>query len=220
MLYGVAELLGLGPILHPLGCEGNIVTRHGEAGAAAVGFFSAAGGQIRSRPAEEPVAGLCGCLGKNGDSCFLILRVGIPVIAPGTAVQVIVHIIARDILGIEVHIAVGNGIGERHLAAGAILVGVPAVEGIGNVAYLLRRGKIADYSEVRRLGGVVLVVVLSCFPFIAAGTAGIPQPVGSGVDILCPNFNGAVHMVTFVLGNLIGMQDNCFYIFLGYRHSK
>ena len=128
--------------------------------------------------------------------------------APGAASQVIGHKVTRHILGVEIHIAVGDGIGEAHLA-GTVFIGIPAVKGIGNAIRFLRCGKVTD--EVRDIRGIILVVVRSPFPLIAVG-ASIPQIVGSGIDILCLNFNGAVHMVLFVIGNFVGMQDDCFYI--------
>ena len=204
--------------LLPLRLEGYIVARHGEGGAALVGFFRAIGGQIGSCPAHKLIASLGGLFGKNADKGALILRIAGGSLVPGAASQVVGHRITRHILGVEIHIAVSNGIGEGHLA-GTVFIGIPAVKGIGNAIRRLRFGKVTDSIEVTRLGGIILVVVLSRFPLIAVG-ASIPQIVGSGIDILCLNFNGAVHMVLFVIGNFVGMQDDRCYIVLRYRHTK
>ena len=191
--------------LLPLRNQGNIVVRHDESAGSDFCIRNVFG-----CPASEGITSFRGHISENVDLSILVLRVG-GLLAPCAAIQIVCHLIARDILGVEVHIAVGDGIGESYLAAGTVNIGVPAVKGVGNAIRYFRCRKIANHGKVCRFRLIILVVVLSRFPFIAR-SAGIPQIVGSGVDIPCTNFNGAVYMVPFVTGNLIGMQDNCFYI--------
>ena len=108
--------------LLPLGGEGHVVVGHGEGVAGNCHI-------IRS-PALEGIAVLPRNHGSDSDRGAFVLREGGSTV-PLTAVQIVGHLVARNILGVEGGILV-QGIGEGHLAAGAGLVGVPAVKGVVN----------------------------------------------------------------------------------------
>ena len=169
--------------LLPLGGEGHVVVGHGEGVAGNCHI-------IRS-PALEGIAVLPRNHGSDSDRGAFVLREGGSTV-PLTAVQIVGHLVARNILGVEGGILV-QGIGEGHLAAGAGLVGVPAVKGVVNVVLGLGWKQTGNSVKVTGLGGHALLIVGGSFPLVAGGT-GVPQVVGRGVNVFGLDLYGAVHM--------------------------
>ena len=195
----------------PLGGEGHVFGGHGEG--ACLDLVRA---DLRRSPAGEFVAGPGGLLGNDLHNGAFVLRVRCAMI-PAAAVQVIGHEVARHVLGVEGGIRV-QGIGEGHLAAGAGLVGVPAVEGVGHAVNFLGFGQIGNGGKVFGLGGLAVLIVGGSFPLVAGGT-GVPQVVGRGVNVFGLDLYSAVHMEvgvrTVIPGNLIGMNLNVLHIICG-----
>ena len=169
--------------LLPLGGEGHVVVGHGEGVAGNCHI-------IRS-PALEGIAVLPRNHGSDSDRGAFVLREGGSTV-PLTAVQIVGHLVARNILGVEGGILV-QGIGEGHLAAGAGLVGVPAVKGVVNAVLGLGWKQTGNSVKVTGLGGHALLIVGGSFPLVAGGT-GVPQVVGRGVNVFGLDLYGAVHM--------------------------
>ena len=197
--------------LLPLGGEGHVFGGHGEG--ACLDLVRA---DLRRSPAGEFVAGPGGLLGNDLHNGAFVLRVRCAMI-PAAAVQLIGHEVARHVLGVEGGIRV-QGIGEGHLAAGAGLVGVPAVEGVGHAVNFLGFGQIGNGGKVFGLGFLAVLIVGGSFPLVAGGT-GVPQVVGRGVNVFGLDLYSAVHMEvgvrTVILGNLIGMNLNVQHIICG-----
>ena len=198
--------------LLPLGDKGHVVVGHGKG--ACLNLFL---GDILRSPADELIAVLPRNHGSDSDRGAFVLREGGSTV-PLTAVQIVGHLVARNILGVEGGILV-QGIGEGHLAAGSGLVGVPAVEGVGHAVNFLGFGQIGNGGKVFGLGGLVVLIVGGSFPLVAGGTTGVPQVVGRGVNVSGLDLYSAVHMEVggrmVMLGNLIGMNLNVLHIICG-----
>ena len=198
----------------PLGGEGHVVGGHGEGVAGNCHI-------IRS-PALEGIAGLGGNIGNDVHNGAFVLPVRVALI-PAAAVQVIGHEVARHVLGVEGGIRV-QGIGEGHLAAGAGLVGVPAVEGVGHaVSSGFGCGQIGNGRELAGSGGSARLVVLGGLLHVA-GITRVPQLVHCGVNTLRPDFHGAVHVLIgvggVISGNLEGMDMDVLHVIFRNGHAK
>ena len=203
--------------LLPLGGEGHVVGGHGEG--ACLDLVRA---DLRRSPAGEFVAGPGGLLGNDVHNGAFVLPVRVALI-PAAAVQVIGHEVARHVLGVEGGIRV-QGIGEIHLAAGAGLVGVPAVEGVGHaVSSGFGCGQIGDGRELAGSGGSARLVVLGGLLHVA-GITRVPQLVHCGVNALRLDFHGAVHVLVgvggVISGNLEGMDMDVLHVIFRNGHAK
>ena len=197
--------------LLPLGGEGHVVGGHGEG--ACLNFSLR---NIPGSPADELIAVLRRNLGSDSDRGAFVLREGGSTV-PLTAVQIVGHFVARNILGIESDVAV-HRIGEVNGAAGTSGIGIPAVKGVVNAVLVPDRRQIGNSIKVTGLGGLAVLIVGGSFPLVAGGT-GVPQFVGRGVNALRLDFHGAVHVhigVGAVMsGNLIGLNLNLQHIIFG-----
>ena len=201
VVHCVDGILCLALVLLPLCRQGHILRRHYER--ASLNLLRC---QIIRSPAVKSVAGSGGNGANDLDCSSLIFIVGV-MDSPNTACQIILHLIARYVLGIEIHIFSCHGVGEHHLAASTVLIGIPAIEGVCHATLSLRIRQILQSREVIGRSCLSIPIVSGCLPVIP-GIAGIPQPVGRGADLFGLNLHGTVHMVRFVSGNLVGMQDN------------
>ena len=202
--------------LLPLGGEGHVFGGHGEG--ACLDLVRA---DLRRSPAGEFVAGPGGLLGNDVHNGAFVLPVRCAMI-PAAAVQVIGHEVARHVLGVEGGIRI-QGIGEVHLAAGAGLVGVPAVEGVGHAVSVFGCGQIGDGRELAGIGGSARLVVLGGLLHVA-GITRVPQLVHCGVNALRLDFHGAVHVLIgvggVISGNLEGMDMDVLHVSFRNGHAK
>ena len=203
--------------LLPLGGEGHVFGGHGEG--ACLDLVRA---DLRRSPAGEFVAGPGGLLGNDVHNGAFVLPVRCAMI-PAAAVQVIGHEVARHVLGVEGGIRI-QGIGEGHLAAGAGLVGVPAVEGVGHAVIVgFGCGQIGDGRELAGSGGSARLVVLGGLLHVA-GITRVPQLVHCGVNALRLDFHGAVHVLIgvggVISGNLEGMDMDVLHVSFRNGHAK
>ena len=202
--------------LLPLGGEGHVFGGHGEG--ACLDLVRA---DLRRSPAGEFVAGPGGLLGNDVHNGAFVLPVRCAMI-PAAAVQVIGHEVARHVLGVEGGIRI-QGIGEGHLAAGAGIVGVPAVEGVGHaVSVFFGFGQIVE-RELAGIGGSARLVVLGGLLHVA-GITRVPQLVHCGVNTLRLDFHGAVHVLIgvggVISGNLEGMDMDVLHVIFRNGHAK
>ena len=197
--------------LLPLGGEGHVVVRHGEG--ACLNFSRR---NIPGSPADELIAVPRRNLGSDADRGAFVHREGGSTV-PLTAVQIVGHFVARNILGIESDVA-AHRIGEANGAAGTGGIGIPAVKGVVNAVLGLGSSQIGNGGKVTGLGVLAVLIVGGSFPLVAGGT-GVPQVVGRGVNVFGLDLYGAVHMEvggrTVFLGNLIGMKLNVQHIIFG-----
>ena len=197
--------------LLPLGGEGHVVVRHGEG--ACLNFSLR---NIPGSPADELIAVPRRNLGSDADRGAFVHREGGSTVPP-TAVQIVGHGVARNILGIESDVA-AHRIGEANGAAGTGGIGIPAVKGVVNAVLGLGSIQIGNGGKVTGLGVLAVLIVGGSFPLVAGGT-GVPQVVGRGVNVFGLDLYGAVHMEvggrTVILGNLIGMNLNVLHIICG-----
>ena len=197
--------------LLPLGGEGHVVVRHGEG--ACLNFSLR---NIPGSPADELIAVPRRNLGSDADRGAFVHREGGSTVPP-TAVQIVGHGVARNILGIEIDVA-SHLIGEANGAAGTGGIGIPAVKGVVNAVLGLGWTQTGNSVKVIGLGVLALLIVGGSFPLVAGGT-GVPQVVGRGVNVFGLDLYGAVHMEvggrTVFLGNLIGMKLNVQHIIFG-----
>ena len=204
--------------LLPLGGEGHVVGGHGEG--ACLDLVRA---DLRRSPAGEFVAGPGGLLENDVHNGAFVLPVRCAALIPAAAVQVIGHEVARHVLGVEGGIRI-QGIGEGHLAAGAGLVGVPAVEGVGHAVIVgFGCGQIGDGRELAGSGGSARLVVLGGLLHVA-GITRVPQLVHCGVNALRLDFHGAVHVLIgvggVISGNLEGMDTDVIHVIFRNLHAK
>ena len=194
--------------LLPLGGEGHIVGGHGEG--ACLNFSLR---NIPGSPADELIAVPRWNLGSDADRGAFVHREGGSTV-PLTAVQIVGHFVARNILGIESDVA-AHRIGEANGAAGTSGIGIPAVKGVVNAVLVPDRRQIGNSIKVTGLGGLAVLIVGGGFPLVAGGT-GFPQEIGRGVNALRLDFHGAVHVHigvgAVISGNLIGMNLNVVHI--------
>ncbi len=203
--------------LLPLGGEGHVFGGHGEGACLDLVL-----GDIRRSPALEGIAGQGGLLGNDAHNGAFVLPEGGLTLVPLTAVQIVGHVVARHVLGVEGGIRV-QGIGEGHLAAGAGIVGVPAVEGVGHaVSVFFGFGQIVE-RELAGIGGSARLVVLGGLLHVA-GITRVPQLVHCGVNALRLDFHGAVHVLIgvggVILGNLEGMDMDVLHVIFRNGHAK
>ena len=197
--------------LLPLGGKGHVAVRHGEG--ACLNFSLR---NIPGSPADELIAVPRRNLGSDADRGAFVHREGGSTV-PLTAVQIVGHFVARNILGIEIDVA-AHLIGEANGAAGTCGIGIPAVKGVVNAVLGLGWKQTGNSVKVTGLGVLALLIVGGSFPLVAGGT-GVPQVVGRGVNVFGLDLYGAVHMEvgvrTVFLGNLIGMKLNVQHIIFG-----
>ena len=184
----------------PLGCQGNIITRHDKG---TVCDFHIAG-----LPAGKGVAGLGGRVANHADQTSFISQIAGRII-PSAAIQIICHHVTGNIFGVEVDIAVDR-VRERNLITGTGFIGIPAVKGVGYAIdrFCIRIGTLGT-------GGLAFFIVIGLLPFITAGS-GIPQIIFSGIDVYGNNLYRTVHVhirgCSIIPGYLIRMQNDICHI--------
>ena len=150
----------------PLRLQCHIVSRHGEYAICNRYII------IRDIPSIKGIAGFGRFIRNNLYRAAFILGI-VNRIVPATAIQIVDDLITRNILGVKIYVAVGNRVRESNLRASTRFVRIPTVKGIIHPINRLCCGQIGNGSEIAGLRGIVFMIILRSFPYIAR-FAGIP----------------------------------------------
>ena len=207
----------------PRGRDGHVVVGHGELSAALDGLFAI---EPLDLPTRKVIA-LARRLGENGVLAALVdLIGGRGAGAQATAVEVVDHLAAGNVLGVEVDVGLLNRVGQAH-GLGQRLIGAPRGERIGNAADRLGR-RVFGGKVAHQIGNVNNVAFLSRrrggdrHKAGLTRVGGIVDVVGNGIEALALDNDLAVDVVVpvpVVTGELVGNERDGLDVLVANGHA-